>query len=185
MRVSDLFESTLTELSRPSTRGDAEAVLTDAGYTQLGKGSQGVVYQKPGSPYVLKLFNSNDEAYANFIGLALRNPNPHFPKFFGKRVMVTPNYFAIRTEVLKPSTGREEEVGLIDRYIIQMRDYGAVYDEVYTYMNAPANVELKAACDVVSKFLKQNSDFFCDVHPPNVMLRGNTLVLTDPMGQHY
>jgi len=173
----------ITELSRPS-RDKAEWMLLDAGYRQLGRGnSGGAVFQKPGAPYVLKIFDARDKAYMTFVEAASAFHNPHFPKFFGSLVKLTPDYYAVRTELLSPTSGRVDEITLIDKYIIQMRDYGSVYDEVYQYM--ADNPEMKMAADIVVSLLKSHkSQFFCDVHAANVMSRGSTLVLSDPIAVH-
>ena len=180
MRFSEITEQTLTELSRPSSRNEAEYVLVRAGYAHLGRGQTGSVFQKPGAAYVLKLFDARDTAYLDFIGLATANPNPHFPKFIGKPVRVNDGYHAIRTELLEPvSKDRLTEVVMIDKYIISMRNYGNCHNEDYLYVSS--HPELQEACDMLAKFLKYKNQYFCDIHEPNVMMRGSTLVMTDPV----
>jgi hypothetical protein len=171
----------LHELSRPDTRDKAERILVKAGYKQLGRGQNAAVFHAPGDAHVLKLFNSSDRAYIEFVKLAAANPNPHFPKFYGRIIRVTPGYFAVKTELLQPFTGSIHEVEIIDWYIMWARDringtnvgFGH-YDQI------AAQPELKVACDLLAQFLAP-SRFFCDVHSKNVMLRGSTLVLSDPV----
>lgn len=172
------YTEILNELSRPGTREEATTRLLAAGYRQLGQGQTGTVFKNPESPHVLKLFDSTDTAYRTFVELARKHENQHFPKFFGKLIAVTPRYYAIRTELLLPSSyRRDNEIEMIDKYIRQMRDYGNSPD---TYLYMEANPELKRAADLIVDVLKPGK-FFCDIHQPNVMLRGDVLVLTDPI----
>ena len=177
------FCELITELSRPS-RDKAEHMLVKAGYRQLGRGvSGGAVFQKPGASYVLKLFDARDEAYLTFVRLASRNHNPHFPKFFGKPIRITDNYFAVRTEPLQPSTNLEE-VEIIDRYIIAKRDnMNGWWRPEFEYFSDKS--ELREACDLIAMMLRQSGhDFICDVHLKNVMMRGSVLVLSDPVAMN-
>lgn len=183
VRYSEITDQ-LTELARPRTRDKAEWILINAGYRHINRGANGAVYQKPGTSYVLKLFDSRDQAYLSFVELAMANPNPHFPRFFGKLVPVTEDYSAVRIEFLEPCT-RHAEVHMIDQYIIKQRDRltgmnGSFGDGIWEFMEA--NPDLKQACDLIVGLLVKNKKFFCDVYLANVMMRGSTIVLSDPIG---
>ena len=179
--IDIISEENLTELEFPTKLGDAEQRLIDAGYLVLGRGQTGVVYQKPNAPYVLKLFDARDTAYATFVKAAKSNPNPHFPVFKGNIIKVTDSYLAVRTELLQPSSGRNEEIELIDRYIIGIRDYGYSNQENLDYMDK--HPDMKVAANIIVNILKRNiGKFMCDIHQPNVMMRGSVMVLTDPIG---
>lgn len=108
----------LVEFTRPKSISHAMEILQGAGYKPLGMGSFGAVYQKPGASYVLKLFDSADVGYQQYIALAQKNPNPHFPKFFGKMIKVTEDYYAVRMERLEQaSEAYSKEIMLIDEYV--------------------------------------------------------------------
>lgn len=167
----------LDELSRPRTRDKAEWVLIKAGYKFLGKGAYGAVYKKPDTNYVLKLFDARDQAYIEFIKLAKDNPNPHFPRFFGKPIRVTDEYYAIRTEYLKGIFGPKDEVSLLDYYISSKgQQPNSFIDEFFA-----SQPDLKTAADLIVQLIQRHPNFVCDIYHNNVMLRGETMVLTDPI----
>jgi hypothetical protein len=171
----------LHELSRPDTRDKAEWILVNAGYKQLGRGQNAAVFHAPVDSHVLKLFNSSDRAYIDFVKLATANPNPHFPKFYGRIIQVTPGYFAVKTELLQPFTGSLHEVDVIDWYIMWARDkIDGANASFGHYDQIASQPDLKAACDLIAKFLA-GTRYFCDVHSKNVMMRGETVVLSDPV----
>ena len=102
MRINELLTESLNlnELSRPPKVGNAAEILNNAGYDQLGQGAYARVFGKPGANHVLKLFSTEDSAYLDFVSLVNQHPNPHFPKFKGKMMKVTDNYYAIQMEKL-------------------------------------------------------------------------------------
>jgi hypothetical protein len=174
MRYKEIIteSSSLSEIARPKTRVQADAVLRDAGYTRLGKGHFGAVYQKSGKPYVLKVFTAKDYAYKNFINLVKAFPNEHFPKFIGKIINVTPDICAIRMEPLS-----EFKVDPSRKYLLYMiNDYLAYGKDESEYMEY--HPKMKQACDLIRLHL---SDFSIDVSQNNVMMRGKTLIFVDPV----
>lgn len=185
-----LYEMRLTELSRPEDMKDATAVLKKAGYEQQAAndapGSQGSVWQKPGAPYVLKIFSAGDKAYQAFVQLAMRHQdNPHFPKFFGKMIKVTPKYYAVRIEPLTPYKYNST---LMYRYT-KLRNYmagGGVdpnsmsameYDDCMEFLEEYP--KLKEALDLIIDGLLDVFDN--DIANKNIMMRGKTIVITDPV----
>lgn len=172
----------LDEISRPASRLDADQVLRRAGYQRLGKGSFGAVYQKPGRPYVLKVISSRDRSYLDFIALArAHSTNPHFPRFYGKLVRVTPEYYGVRMEPLKPY--RHDPTTIAD--YLTLRDYqgnpnsylSMRRDDAFEFMEEYP--DLRAACDLIIDNLL--TKYPHDIKQDNLMLRGNTIVITDPV----
>lgn len=164
----------LDEITRPESRRAADQLLRDKGYTRLGAGSFGAIYQNKTASYVLKVFSSTDFAYIDFIKLCQSNQNPHLPKFFGKLVKVTDLYYAIRMEKLTPFT-------------YDQGDY--VADKISEYCRGPQSSrfedsleyledkpELSKACKLI-RTLKHPLDLKYD----NVMKRGSTVVIVDPV----
>lgn len=163
-----LHEEMVTELSVPDTMKDAAKRLAASGYECLGGGSFGDVFYKSGADYVLKLFTNDDRAYIAFVKLAVANPNKYFPKFHGSLIRVNDRYSAIRMEYLEPLKG--------DFWydIYQYIHYGRDETEEFMY-----NKELSAACDLIKNKLLDG--FFLDIKGSNIMRRGNTPVITDPV----
>ena len=175
----------INELTRPQKSNHAANILHDAGYKVLGRGSFGSVFEKPGANYVLKLFEEYDVAYRSFIDLVRRFPNPHFPKFYGKLVRVSDEYYAIRMEKLDPYRGNEEMI----RVYIMNRDYKPDKRDLHRqfYLDIldakdfmEENPSLKEACGLIIDHLAPH--FRIDIKQDNLMVRGKTtIVITDPV----
>lgn len=183
MRFREIV-SRIDEVTRPKSIYDASQKLIAAGYDVLGSGAFGRVFRKPGSPHVVKLFSALDTSYLAFIALAQTHPSPHFPKFIGKVVRVTDDYYAVRTEPLTPYRG---DSTLIDRYI-RYRDAKWEDPQGLTAMQFDDAVEfmeehptLRVACDLLKDHLLTNPEFRTDLHNGNIMMRGSTMVLSDPV----
>src|SRR5208283_4736965 len=87
--------------------------LKDAGYFRLGTGYSGLVFTKPDEKFVLKLFDSSDMAYVEFVTFCLTQPNnPNLPKFRSKLIKITDHYYAIRMERL--STIHESDKDFVE-----------------------------------------------------------------------
>ena len=178
----------IDELTRPETDMGVDLLLRRAGYENLGHGSFANVYQKPGKPYVLKVFTSEDTGYLAYLDLIRKHQdNPHFPKIYGKLVSISPEYYAVRMEPLQ-------------KYVYGAQsDYVDVQD-ISIYLNhwdqpiVPGYVEgarefmeenplLQEACDLIIEHLVGR--FTLDMSKPeNTMLRGTTVVITDPIWDH-
>jgi hypothetical protein len=188
MRVADLFENqNLDELSVPRTRDAAVMHLWKAGYDSMGTGAFGSVYAKPGSPFVIKLFDNIDRAFPAFVALAMANQaNPHFPRFRGKLFKMSEKYSAVRMERLSVY---HYDSTLIRRYMVH-RDHLPAPEqrdpESHTqmqWMDALDFMEeyptLKQAADLIIDNLAPQ--FRIDISNDNLMLRNRTIVFTDPV----
>jgi hypothetical protein len=180
MRIRELLteSETLSEMSRPDLR-EAEQKLFAAGYEKIGTGTWGDVYSKPGDSLVLKLFHPGDQAYTDFVTLALQHQNnPHFPKFHGKMMKVTDDYNAVRMEKLTPNTSKELAEVLED-YLNVLSGAGQYVSKTKLWPLLLKNPKLKEACKIIAeKILKTH---YLDLQPQNIMMRGNTVVFTDPV----
>ena len=191
MRINEIITESevLDEITRPG-QGKAEYMLEKAGYEKLGYGVSGVVYAKPGEDHVLKLFRSWDKSYKLFVNFTLQHPNIHYPKFKGKMMKITDEYYAIRMEKLTPITHD------YDRLMVRtMKDYITQriadnfreidLDNAPWWVRDMEKLETKQpgiteVCEELAKFINETQAGL-DLQPANVMLRGNTLVITDPV----
>ena len=179
----------LNELSRPTSRVEAEKILTDHGYERVAGGTYAVVYGKPGANTVLKLVHKKDVAYLAFVKMALENQsNPHFPRFSSKLIRLNDDYKAVRMERLTPGKGAEDNYRSfiaygLDLYFARKGNWNSMVDHAKeSIRNAfEKNPKLQEACDIMIKSLSQ---YVNDLHPGNVMFRGDTLVITDPVAPH-
>lgn len=179
-------EIALQEFTRPHDMDAADAVLIKAGYKHLGSGAYANVYHKPGKPYVLKVFTVFDTAYQAYVKLVQTHPNIHFPKFYGKLIRVTDTYYAIRTEHLErydEIADKERSVAVICRYLYYCAQPPRNPEQQEKFEVATKWMEehptLKEACDIIAKNLLPK--FNEDIHRNNIMMRGDTIVLTDPV----
>lgn len=173
----------LNEITRPPLV-QAEYILFKAGYKRLDNNDAAYaqVYAKPGAAYVIKLFKSHDTAYMAFVDLARANKNIHFPVFKGKMIRVTDQYHAIRIERLTPvlsipEVGNARTVAdIMDNYMIAPPDE---HREQQMDMIEKSQPGIKAACDLIANKLLPTYEL--DLHSFNIMMRGNVLVITDPV----
>lgn len=168
--VPDRKKKKLKEFTRPGKRDDYQKILHNAGYRLIGQGGQAEVYHKPGKEYVLKIFSSRDYAYQDFLKLVMAHPNKHFPKIIGKLVKVSPSVYAVRLEPLSSLTDWEGYDAV--------RDYmaGRLDDEQEQWLEE--RPELLDALRLITSELGEHSR---DLHAGNVMMRGNDLVIIDPV----
>lgn len=188
MRISDLLEDfyMLDEITRPANMSDAKEILIKAGYDLVGSGLYANVFIRPGEDSVLKLFNAEDNAYIAFYNLVRNNNNTHFPKFKGRLMKITGWYYAARIEKLEPlppsfhgyntfalmltihallnNRLNNRKISNTERQMVEfIRNYQPGFLEALQYLH---------------KTLGQQHRL--DIHPGNVMLRGDTMVITDP-----
>jgi len=183
MRISELLNESemLDEISRPPLV-DARRILKNAGYEHLGSGTLALIFAKPNSSTCLKLFLTSDQAYIEFINMVMRIPNPHFPKFKGKLIKVTNDYYAIQMERLTPITSEMRYMtDTIDNYTTDIH-YNGVAGHI-TLENMK-NIEKKQpgiteACDIIANNISKRR--MIDMHSANFMMRGNVLVIIDPV----
>lgn len=162
---------------------DAEPILNKAGWNIIATGYWGAVYAKEGVDYVLKLFDSRDKGYPDFLKLVAAHPNKHFPRIKGGLIRVTPYYWAVRMEKLLPSTDEDPHLGV---YLI-CRDKGPhpgndvqieAFSQTLDYLID--HQELKKALDLIKDNLVDKHGQ--DLHRQNVMRRADgTLVIIDPV----
>ena len=182
MRISELLlETYLNQLdemvTRPGTMYGAALILFDAGYFQLGRGSFGTVYSKLGANHVLKLFKSTDRAYRTFVQLVINNPNSHFPKFKGKMMKITDDYYAIRMEKLRENSD-QSLADILENYILFKQGENTRGATIAMRDLNKTQRGIKKACDIIAKGISTHG---VDLHYGNIMWRGNTIVIVDPM----
>lgn len=167
--------------------------LEDMGFTQLGSGASASVWHIPKKPYVLKLFDSDDHAYADFVEMVKRsNFNPHFPMFRGATIKLTPEVSAIRMERLKPMQMNwasalnrgirviMEAVTLGSDWLEQMSDEFSDREKKDVQIALRKWPRLTEATDQLIQLYKSSDHAHWDLHSDNVMMRGSVPVFTDP-----
>ena len=179
---------------------DAERILNQNGWNVLGIGAEGAVAEHPNKMYVLKLFIKKS-LYNHFVNLVQRSTNIHFP-YFSRFVKPVPGtmYNYVRMEKLTPINSQI----LLDKFFPELCDVDYVFPTGFG--NSTPAVSLYSSFAQIF-YDEYNNDFSkvikdkhqpsqqwvdaleaikklklpIDLHSGNFMLRGNILVITDPV----
>lgn len=151
--------------------------LKSHGFTGLGMGAFGAVYEKPGYPWVFKIF-TGDPAYKRYLDYVIRNQsNPYVPKIKGGIIRINQNTFAVRMEKLTPMPNaiprKVADLYWRLRNINRASDLNRK-DLEWMQKNYP---EILPILDALSRV----SGDRLDIHHKNMMMRGKTPVLVDPV----
>lgn len=180
----NLIEDELDYLS------DEELVnnMRNIGWTEAHtKGYYSNVFLKPGEPYAIKINKRLDRSYAWFALIAAKFPNEHFPKIGNAKIFKvgSDNYRMYAIEKLKPFEYTEERhiIANLCRWSASTKEdtqqqlsYWKEFENMIPTLKEQTN-GLISACQILQKY---NKGFFVDIHYNNIMLRNNTVVITDP-----
>lgn len=170
----------LHEITFPKTIDDADRILRDHGYTRIGQGGYGRAYRKPDEQFVLKLYGREDHAFTAFVDFCRSQPNVHFPRF-SKASIAIPNtkYFAVRSELLTAAP-RDTYTDLWP-FLIALKFNTPKYPAELNIL-AKRNPSLAEAFSLlVDRFGKDGSVHLDVDNPSNMMMRGDTVVISDPL----
>jgi hypothetical protein len=207
MRITELYghrnadtlrgkEMVSTGERQPALRAFTE-FLEQKGFHIISKqGSFCVVFGRADLNYAIKVFR-NDPAYLTFVKFCLGQKNPHLPMFRGALVKVQGAAFAVRMELLKPLTTINWEVIL---YIVDAfleRDKSVNSPQAFIEVEGPKYAKsvmsnewaliqsqpgfLETLAQVQKLCHSHGFDMDLSRNPGNIMLRGKTLVITDPI----
>lgn len=167
---------------------------------KLGQGEFGIVFSRPNSDHVYKVFTTSDKGYLSFLKYAKKNQgNPHLPRIYGglmKAIMPLNNqrkdWYIVRLENL-------QEIDEIFPDEISMKMYLAfkphlaglspITDPKEPGYNDPKQRALRLQQEYpqltkVLDWIYDNEDedagMLIDLHSENIMRRGNTVVIIDP-----
>jgi hypothetical protein len=190
MKINELV-GVKSQLQDREQRFRIEDRLRQQGFVKIGEGGYGSVFSHPKLNYVLKLFDSSDSPYLNFVNFATQNKNPHFPVFRGKPIQLSSLTNAIRMEKLQPwkinysspiDQGLENIMGLLATSSDWKDEIASMSREdrepiVLLFKKFP---QMLTAIKLMDKFQSMEPDANWDLHEGNVMRRGDTFVFTDP-----
>lgn len=206
----NLTELEISKSLKVSTRPlHLEDLIREHGWKMLGKGIEAAVARHPHKPYALKLFPSHSK-YTQFVKLAQQHANnPHMPRF-SRYVRPVPgtdwNY--VRMELLAEAewsnlrSAHAAELCVIWDQVQRAKAEGhgifwnsAVGADNADYMKklaqehawpdvaacaASADPQWTQAVQAVIATMIQQGYRQLDLHYNNMMMRGHTLVITDP-----
>lgn len=164
----------------------------------LGDGLYSQVFAKPGGKYVYKLFTVKDTGYLEYLKYAMANQyNPHVPRIFGKPIKIEmpgnrdhthgQQFLIVKLERLKEYYNGNPTPDI--NVIMDVMDW--LHD------SKTKKTMSRKQHDLAQSVKKNYPDLFKilewlyelqratgknpDLHTGNVMLRGNTVVITDPL----
>jgi hypothetical protein len=149
------------------------AKLNALGYKQysIGAGYYAYVYARPQDNYVIKIFRE-DPGYAAFLNYITKNANnPYVPKLKGKIIKLPNKYSIVRLEKLTR----------IDIDLFKKIEYAA-FNEFDKQTIAEIEGQHPGLLDFVRSLrtLASHSNVGFDLNRSNIMMRGDTPVITDP-----
>lgn len=169
----------LSEAKRPDDVAALFSHLYKRGWRPVDNAAHayGVVMRKAKTPYVVKLFSTEDRAYEAFVRLAREHPNPHFPQFRSNVKRVTGRCHLVAIEPLTPASSPAmfKFCHLTALYMENRDDPGPA-----ALACVSASPHLKEACDLIADHLLTRFNLDLEVGN-NVMLRGETFVFSDPV----
>jgi hypothetical protein len=173
MRLNEL-QGIKSHPARFHSRSGLVDYMATQGYTALGAGGYGVVFDHPkfGGRFVLKCFS--DPLYEEFVSWCMtRASDPHLPKFIGKIIKYNARYRMVRIERLTPLQGAN-----VSR--VQTISYAVMGDG----QDLSSDIDPQDAGLVQTlQAIKAHSNWVehLDLEPQNFMQRGQTVVVIDPI----
>ena len=162
---------------------DLGITLNNIGWKKLDNGLYSTVYANPNKPYILKVNNRPDRAFAWFALLTHKFPNIHFPKIGNAKFTKIGNfnYYIYLIEKLKLILPDQTAVTISDFCNAAASQwYSPIQDVIaqFSFEEFPVDKELAAALRILGKYKKKCR---LDIHENNVMQRADgTLVIIDP-----
>ena len=191
MKIDELISvrDKLQQLAKDDPTGNKQAVwklLEDHDFMMAGSpGWFGSVWYHPNLEYVLKIFSSRDRGYLKFLDVAsAHQDNPHFPKFRGKLVKLTPLTMAVRLERLNVySRHKFEDIEyMLDTSsgVRNWRKYIENNEIAKDFINQWP--QFGEALDLLNQsWFNNEASINFDWHDGNMMLRNNQVpVIIDP-----
>jgi hypothetical protein len=150
--------------------------LQEQGWERISGGTKSNVYTNFKYPYMVKIF-VNDPEYLRYFKLVKQlQANPHVPKVRGNPVEVGDQGYVVRLEPLIPLDGPTDAIfkHYVDPRLQPTFDNLLSQDNMeFLQKNHPQFLDLFDDITDLSSEL--------DWHDGNLMKRGNTLVITDPL----
>ena len=151
--------------------------LEELGFEELGSGGFGIVFERPGYPWVFKVFN-NDPGYMAYLNYVINHQHlSAVPKIKGRPVRINKNTYAVRMEPLYKLRGELAwELNNAPTDGLKSAEYNEFVVNIATQWPDVATV-LADLPGITGKF-----KLYLDLHDENVMQRADgTPVITDPL----
>ena len=156
--------------------------LRGAGWDFKDTGFFSMIFTRPDKPYILKINDHYDRAFAWFALLTRKFPSIYYPKIGNMKVIHADNkkYYIYLIERLTPTTGSFRNTYAADfRWIAESPKYDLeeLFEdkEILKYFKKrPKLVEALRICGTYA------GKFRIDIHKNNIMMRSDIPVIIDP-----
>lgn len=145
-------------------------LLIKRGYKILGAGCYSIVFKSKLSDSVIKIGSTLADPWLIYAETVQSINNPHFPKVYNIHQFEHLDYYVARVERLKP-------IGMN----FTDTQYRSFIDEMLN--NRPSSEASRQAVRILNQLLSRMDYAKLDLHLENIMLRGETLVLSDPLAE--
>ena len=168
-----------SKMKTASERDMAMEKLTDyletQGFKHIGQGSFSEIYIKQGYPWMFKLW-SHDQAYLWYITWAAKNQDiPNVPRVKGLPVKIAKDTYVVRLEKLRARSSYDHKQLATLLHSIESLDDLSKEDVQWLRSEYPGIYE------ILRVIQRAGTDFVLDLHSDNIMMRGQTPVLADPV----
>lgn len=153
--------------------------LEQKGFKHLGSGQFGGTYEKPGYPWVFKVFK-NDPAYLYYFKyIRTHQNNVNVPKIKGNVIKINEDTFAVRLEKLTPIPNElYYHLYAAVRAMVQTEGVRDIHKDTVKFL-ATFKKEYPGVFSVVTDMMKL--PWRLDLGKANIMMRGNVPVIVDPI----
>lgn len=180
-KAKEIFQPNIKDVKLDMQLDVFQKFMESQGFTHLGTGSSGIVFEKQGYPWAFKVFK-NDPAYFNFFKYVRKNQNNQYlPRIRGGLIQINADTYAVRIEKLTP---------------INMNEYFRISDLFGTFQDIVADEREHDLEEWEQDLIKKYygiyeianaywngvfGDAIIDLHQANIMMRGTTPVFVDPV----
>jgi hypothetical protein len=155
--------------------------MAQHGFDLVGSGSYGMVWEKQGYPWLFKVF-MDDPAYLWWISWAVKHQdNPNVPRVKGLPVKIAPNTYVVRLEKLNNLMLRAGNLSRDYEKLAYLLSRIETVDDLSKEDLQWIRHQYPGIYDILRMIQKIPSRFALDLHSRNIMMRGETPVLIDPV----
>lgn len=180
-KAKEIFSSDVRDIPIETQLKTFESIMDYYGFEHLGTGSYGSAYINPKYPWVFKIF-SHDPGYMTYIKYVKHNQNnPHVPKIRGGLIKISNNVYVVRIEKLTKLS--DPNLAKIISFFQDLVVDGYTFDDI-PQQKQDTLKPYKGLYKIISDIWNGDSfsKFELDLATPgNIMLRGNTPVILDPV----
>lgn len=146
------------------------------GFTLLGHGCYAAVFDSNSDPnLVYKVGVTTSDPFLDYIKLKKDFlENPHFPKIYSTYIDMSNDWYLVTMEKLE--TVPSHKIGISNEISTLINDSSAI-----TSITIKKTKELVSLTAQINKLVNSIPDIRLDIHQGNVMMRGVTPVITDPL----